>query len=182
MAKTKLLTVTILTVLIIISSSTLSAFATTVPTFNVSPLSTSQLPIFLPTGTIFNGSISTTGTVRFWVNSPTGAQIVNRGLVDNTTEFDFVAEQDGNYTMNFENGLPTSDPVQITFSYVTNPDISGGNNSTETPLLYLLIFITITVVGSVLIIILVHRKNKKRVLKVTSKNHSSLLTLPKIGA
>jgi hypothetical protein len=161
MKKTKLLTLTLLTALLIMSWTTLSAFATTVPTFTVSPLSTSQVPVVLPTGTTFNGSISVTGTVRFWVSDPNGAQIVNLGLIDNTAKFSFVSQQNGNYTMNFENDQPNADPVQVTLSFVTNPDISAGN-STGTPLIYFIILVVIAVVGSILIIFLVRRKNKNR--------------------
>jgi hypothetical protein len=146
------------------SWTTLSAFATKVPTFAVSPMSTSQIPIVLPTGTTFNGSISTTGTVRFWVNDPNGAQIVNLGLIDNTAKFSFVLQQNGNYTMNFENDQPNADSVQVTLSFVTDPDISAGN-STGTPLSYFTILIVIAVVGSFVIIFLVRRKNKNRASK-----------------
>ena len=112
----------------------LLASATTLPAIALSA-SSAQLPIMLPTGTTFNGSISTTGTVRFWVSAPNGAQIVNLGLIEKTTAFSFVANQNGNYTMNFENDLTNS--IQVTFSYITNPDISAGNNSTGIPLVYL---------------------------------------------
>ncbi len=149
-----------LTALLIMPLMALSAFATTVPTFTVSSLSPFQ--IVLPTGTTFNGSISTTGTVRFWVSAPDGAQIVNLGLVDKAATFSFVAQQDGNYTLNFENDLPSSNPVQVTFSYVTNPDLSGGNNSTGTPLTYQIILVIITILGSILIFFLVRKKNKNR--------------------
>lgn len=165
MEKTKLLSLTLLTALLIISLTTLSAFATTVPTFTVSQLSTSEVPIVLPTGTTFNGSISTSGTVRFWVNDPNGAQIVNLGLIDNTAKFSFVSQQNGNYTMNFENDQPNADPVQVTLSFVTNPDISSGGNSTGTPLSYFIILIVIAVVGSIVMFFLVRRKNKNRASK-----------------
>jgi hypothetical protein len=116
----------------------------------------------LPNGTTFNGSISTTGTVRSWVTDPNGTQIANLGLIDKATTFSFVAQQTGNYSMNFENDLPAS--IQVTFSYLTNPDISG-NNSTGTPVFYLMIPIVIAVLGSILIIYFVRRKTKNRASK-----------------
>jgi hypothetical protein len=131
--------------------------ATTLPAITLSA-SSAQLPIFLPLGTTFNGSISTSGTVRFWVSAPNGAQIVNLGLIDKTTTFSFVANQNGNYTLNFEKDFTNS--IQVTFSYTTNPDISDGNNSAGTPPVYLVISIVIAVLGSILIIFLVRRKNK----------------------
>jgi len=141
----------------IISFMALLASATTLPTITLSA-SSAQLPIMLPTGALFNGSISTTGTVRFWVSAPNGAQIVNLGLIDKTIDFSFVAQQIGNYTFNFENDLTNS--IQVTFSFITDPDMGNGNNSTEIPLVYLLISIVIAVFGSILIIFFVRRKNR----------------------
>ena len=110
---------------------------------------------------MFNGTITTTGTVRFWISAPDGSPGLNLGLIDGTTQFGFVAQQDGNYTFNFENGVVGSVPVQVGFTYTTDPDISGGDNSTGAPLTYWAVFATITVVGSILIIVLVRRRNKK---------------------
>src|SRR5665647_194236 len=134
MKKIKILTSIAITALLMMSFMALLASAITLPAIALSA-SSSQLPIMLPTRTTFNGSISTTGTVRFWVSAPNGAQIVNLGLIDKTTTFSFVANQNGNYTMNFENDL--TNPIQVTFSYVTNPDISSGSNSIGIPLVYL---------------------------------------------
>ena len=161
MKKTKLIACTAVTALLIISLMALYASAATTSTFSLSS-SGMEAPILLPDGTTFNGSISTTGTVRVWVNAPDGAQIVNLGLIDKAATFSFVAAQTGNYTINFENDLPAS--IQVTFSYVTNPDISNGN-STETPLSNLLVPIVITVVGSVLIVFFARYRNKKRAAK-----------------
>ena len=147
-----------LTALIIVPFTALSASATVVPAFNVSSLS--QLQIELPAGTTFNGSISTSGTLRFWVSAPDGGLIVNLGLIDVPSTFGFVAQQSGNYTLNFENDLPSSTPIQVSFSYSTNPDISGSNNSTGISTSYLVITVIITVLGSILIIFFVRRKNK----------------------
>jgi hypothetical protein len=156
MKKTKLL-MPLALALLLTSMIAASASASKVPTFTLSSQST-QLQFNLPAGTVFNGSISTTGTFRFWVNAPSGAQIINLGLIDNTKAFGFVAPQDGNYTFNFENDLPT--PVEIEFSYVTNPDISGGNNSAGLSPVYLVIPIAIAILGSFLIFYFVRRRNK----------------------
>jgi hypothetical protein len=142
--------------LLVVATTTLSAFAAPIPTFTLSAQS-SQLKYTLPAGTTFNGSISTTGTIRFWVSDPNGVQIVNLGLIDQEATFGFIAQQAGNYSLNFENDLPN--PIQVTFSYETNPDIST-DNSTSIPLIYLTIPITAAVIGSVLIIVLARRKRK----------------------
>jgi hypothetical protein len=136
--------------------TTLSASAVSIPTFTLSAQS-SQLNYALPAGTTFNGSISTTGTIRFWVSDPQGVQIINSRLIDQKAAFGFVAEQVGNYTLNFENDLPTA--VQVTFSYETNPEIPT-NNSTFISLAYLSIPIAVAVIGSVLIFVLLRRKRK----------------------
>jgi len=158
MQKLKALTYTVLIVLIM-SLTALSASATYIAPFTLSA-SSGQLRYALPAGTTFNGSIQTTGTIRFWVNAPSGAQIVNIGLVDNTATFGFVAQQDGNYSLNFENTL--SDPVQVTFSYTTNPDLSGNSSNPLQVLSNPLITVIIIVIGSLVIIFLVRRKNKNQ--------------------
>ena len=142
--------------LLVVALTTVLASATTIPTFTLSAQS-SQIKYALPAGTMFNGSISTTGTIRFWVSGSNGVQIVNLGLIDHEDTFGFVAQQAGNYTLNFENDFPN--PVQVTFSYETNPEIPI-NNSTIIPLIYLTIPFAIAVIGSVLIIFLVRRKRK----------------------
>jgi len=91
-------------------------------------------------------------------SDPIGFQIVNLGLIDQEATFSFVAQQAGNYTLNFENDL--SNPILVTFSYETNPNIST-NNSLSLPLIYLAISITVAVIGSVLIIGLARRKGKQ---------------------
>jgi hypothetical protein len=160
---------------LIMSLMTFAASATTLPEITLSA-SSAQLPIMLPTGTTVNGSISTTGTVRFWVSAPNGFQIVKLGLIDKTTTFSFISNQNGNYTMNFENGL--TKPIQVTFSYVTDPDISSVNNSTGIPLSYLLLSIIIALLGCILIIFFVRRKNRLYVSEVNDTSASSPLELP----
>ena len=161
MKKTKFLISAISAIIMLTSLIILSASASTAsfPTFTLSSSST-QLHFALPVGTQFNGSISTTGPVRFFVSAPNGSVIVNLGLIDKTNAFSFIAQQTGNYSLNFENDLP--DPVQVIFSYVTNPDISGGSNSGGIPLIYLPIFIIIAVFGSILIIFLSATETKIR--------------------
>jgi hypothetical protein len=91
------------------------------------------------------------------VSDPQGFQIVNLGLIDQKATFGFVAQQIGNYTLNFENDLPAA--VQVTFSYETSPEVPI-NNSTFIPLVYLSIPIAVAVIGSVLIFVLLRRKRK----------------------
>jgi hypothetical protein len=175
MKKIKMLTSITITTLLIMSFMALLASATTLPAITLSA-SSAQLPIMLPIGTTFNGSILTTGTVRFWVSAPNGAVTVNLGLIDKTEEFSFVANQNGNYTMNFENSLTNS--IKVIFSYVTNPDISTGNNSTGIPLVYLILSIFVAVLGSILLIFFIRRKNKFQDSQVNNASTSNPFSSP----
>jgi len=96
--------------------------------------------------------------VRFWVSAPNEAEIINLGIIDKTTTFSFIAQQDGTYTFNFENDLPNT--IQVTFSYVTDPAIPSSNNSTGISTTYILITVIIAVTGSVLIILVLRHKSK----------------------
>jgi hypothetical protein len=181
MRKIKLLICITLAALLLMSVMASSAFATTVPTFTLSSES-SQLPYVLPQGTTFNGSISTTGSVRFFISAPNGTIIINLGIIDKPATFGFVSQQNGTYTLNFENDLPNS--IQVTFSYVTDPEIPGSNNSTGiSPIYLLLIVVIIVVVGSFLIIFIMRRKSKAEMFDVdmTPSTPSSItkIALPK---
>jgi hypothetical protein len=147
----------VLTVLLLMPLVSSSAFATTVPPFTLSE-SSNKLQYVLPAGTTFNGSISTTGSVRFWVNAPNFVQVVNLGIIDKSATFSFVAQQNGTYTFNFENDMPNS--IQVTFSYVTNPEIPGNNATGISLSSPLIITIIIAAVGSVLIFFVIRRKSK----------------------
>ena len=170
MKKTKFLMSTALAVLLLASLTIVSVFATTVPTFTLSA-SSNQLQYVLTQGSIFNGTISTTGSVQFWVSAPNYAEIVNLGIIDKTTTFGFVATQNGTYTLNFENDMPNS--IQVTFSYVTNPVIPGSNNSTGISQSYLLITVIIAVLGSFLIIFVLHRKSQTQTTAVHNRAPSN---------
>jgi hypothetical protein len=147
------------TALVMLALTISSVSASTTSTFSVTQAS--QTKFLLPMGTIFNGSISVSGTLRFWASAPDGSQIVNLGLIDHSASFGFVVSQDGNYTMNFENGLPMANPVQVSFSYTTNPDVTSNNNSTGTPLAYWATMALIVVLATVLIVLLVRRKKDR---------------------
>lgn len=172
MKKTKLLIFTALTTLLLTSLVALSVFAVTVPAFTLSD-STNQLQYVLPAGTTFNGTISTTGDVRFWVSAPNYGEIVDLGIIDKTTSFGFVAQQNGTYYMNFEEDTPNS--IQVTFSYTTNPQIPNSN-LTGISLIYEIITVVIAVVGSILIIFIIRRKNKISTSASRNKELSKLQT------
>jgi hypothetical protein len=157
MKKTKLLISATLAIFLIASLIASSASAVTEPTFTLSA-SLNQLQYLMHQGTIFNGTIATTGSVRFWVNAPNEDKIVDLGIIDKTTSFSFVATQKGTYTLNFENDLSNS--IDVTFSYTSNPQIQETNNSAGASLIYFVATVIIAVVGSILIILIIRRKSK----------------------
>jgi len=156
MEKIKLLTPTVLAVLMLCALSFSPVFATDTTKFNLA-LESNQIQYMIPAGTVFNGSIATTGMVRFWVTAPNGVQIVNLGIIDKTSSFSFDAQQNGTYTFNFENDLPNT--IDVTFSYTSNPQLP--NNTTNTPPTFILTIVIVAVVGSLLIFFGIRRKTKK---------------------
>ena len=145
-----------LAVLLLVLLAAPAVFATTEPSFTLSA-SSNQLYYGMKAETVFNGSISTTGDVRFWVSAPNEEEIVNLGIIDKSSTFSFVAQQNGTYTMNFEED--TSNTVTVTFSYTSNPAVSDLNSPAINPL-YLLVTVLVAVFGSILIIIIIRRRNK----------------------
>jgi hypothetical protein len=145
-----------LVVLLLVLLAAPAVFATTELPFTLSA-SSNQLYYGVKAGTVFNGSISTTGDVRFWVSAPNAEEIVNLGIVDKSASFSFVAQQNGTYTMNFEED--TSNTVTVTFSYTSNLAVSDLN-ATGINLLYLVVTVLVAVFGSILIIIIIRRRNK----------------------
>ncbi len=175
MKKTKFLICITLAALLLMSVMESSVFATTEPTFTISSQSYIQFQYVLPQGTTFNGSISTTGSVRFFISAPNGTIISNLGIIDKTATFGFVSQQSGTYTLNFENDLPNS--IQVTFSYVTNPEIPGSSNSIVISPIYLLVVVVVAVVGSFLIIFIMRRKSKTETVNVDmAPSNSSSMT------
>lgn len=159
MNKTKTLTFTALTLLLAASFMLLTVqAAATSETFTVKQ-TTYQITFNLPAATAFNGSLSTTGTVRVWVSDQNGSLITNLGLVDSAASFNFTAAKEGNYYVNFEN--PLSSSASVTFTYQTDPELPSGN-STILPFWLLPVFIAITVVGCILIIYFSRKKKQSK--------------------
>ena len=144
-----------LAVLLLATLTACPAFASNSTAFSLA-LATNQIQFKIPAETTFNGTISTSGMIRFWVTAPNGAPVVNLGIIDSHGSFGFVAEQNGTYTFNFENDLPNT--VQVTFSYDTNPQLPNGGSAVP---VNLIVVGAVAVAGSLLIIYAVRRKNKK---------------------
>ncbi len=157
MQKIKLLTLAVLAVVMLSALCVSSAFATDTTKFSLA-LASNQIQYDIPAGTTFNGSIATTGMVRFWVTAPNDAEIVNLGIIDEKSSFSFVSQQNGTYTFNFENDLPNT--ITVTFSYNADPQLPNTNMG-AVPLTDFIIVGAVAVVGSILIFVGIRRKTKK---------------------
>lgn len=155
MNKPRTLTFAVLTVLLATSVFLFTAqAAATSESFTVTQ-STYQVTFNLPADTSFNGSLSTSGTVRVWVSDQNGSLIANPGLVDSSASFSFKAAKDGSYYVYFEN--PMSSTASVTFTYQTDPDVTSGDSSLL-PFWLLPVFVAITIVGCVLILFFGRRR------------------------
>jgi hypothetical protein len=163
MSNPKILVLTSITLLLVASFLALSASATSTETFTLTQ-NTYQITFNLPAGTIFNGSVSTTNTIRVLANDANGILHANIGLVDSHTDFSFVAAKTGDYFVIFEN--PLSITAQVTFTYKTDPELSKSNSLI--PLSFWPVFVIITIFGCVLIIYLSHRNRKYKKNKISA--------------
>ena len=167
MKTAKLLTVVLLVALIMALLFPLPATtASTVETFTVSPLSTTSINVVLPYGTELNGSISTNGDIRFFINGPQGQPISNLGIVSKSVKFEFTAPEDGNYSLNFENGR--LNPTDVSLVFDTQPEIPSDNGSPSIPTYVLVTAATAGCLTAALIFaVFLRRKSQKKVLGST---------------
>ena len=143
-------------IFVLLASITTPVFASSTTKFSLA-LAENQIKFDIPAGTDFNGTIQTTGMVRFWVTAPDEAQIVNLGIIDKSASFHFTSHENGTYTFNFENDLPNT--ISVTFTYDTNPPLPSGNSAI--PYTYWIAVIAVAIGGSALIIFTTRRRNKK---------------------
>lgn len=159
MKKAIYLAFAVLTVLLLAILTVSSAFASTSTSTSFSlALESNQVQFKIPAGTTFNGTITTSGMIRFWVSAPSGAEVVNLGIIENTGAFNFVAAQNGTYTFNFENDMPNT--VQVTFTYSSNPQLPSTSGS-GAGVIELVAIVFAGVVGSLLIFFVIRRKNRQ---------------------
>lgn len=161
LSKNKLLTCVAITVLLMSLSTSILAHASSSSTYNTSfslAEEVNQIQYKIPAGTTFNGTITTSGMVRFWASGPNATSVADLGLIDNIGTFSFVANQTGIYTFNFENDLPST--IQVTFVYTANPSLPGTDSTSPSAIYYWAIIGVIAVAGSLAIIIVIRRKAK----------------------
>ena len=94
--------------------------ATQVKTFQVNPLLDQKMQFDLDRGFRLTGSFSVEGgnnDIDFKVIDPVGNTIIDLGRVTGETSFQFLTEQDGNYTAVFGNSFSMLTSRTVTISY-----------------------------------------------------------------
>ena len=167
MKTARLLTGFLLIAFIVIMLFSLPATgAATVETFTVSPLSTTSIKVNIQNGTELNGSISTNGDIRFFINGPQGKPISDLGIASTSAKFTFTAPEDGNYSLNFENGRLT--PTDVSLVFDAQSEITSIAGSQTIPAYVLVIAATAGCLVVVTILALFpRRKSRKKALGST---------------
>lgn len=97
--------------------------AAEVETITIGALSEETVTYNLNDGQQFSGSLSISGglgdNIIFSIKAPNGTEIVNMGSVSEGTEFEFIANQDGAYTLVFSNVGLVSRTVNLTYDIKT---------------------------------------------------------------
>jgi len=97
--------------------------AAEVETITIEALSEETITYNLNDGQQFSGYLSISGglgdNIIFSVKAPNGTKIVNLGSVSEGTEFEFMASQDGAYTLVFSNAGLVSRTVNLTYDIKT---------------------------------------------------------------
>ena len=132
-----------------------AVYAAQVETITVDPFGGEETLTFnLNNGQKFSGSISVSGgiadSIIFSVKAPNGTKIIDLSSVSEGTEFDFTADQDGAYTLVFENPLALS-PKTVNLTYDIETLTIAGLDGTQLLIAAFLVIIVI-VVGIIIIL------------------------------
>lgn len=135
-------------------------YAAQIETITVEPFDEETLTLNLNNGQRFSGSLSVSGgladNIIFAVKAPNGTEIMNLGSVSEGTEFEFMADQDGAYTLVFTNAGLVSRTVNLTYDIETLT--IAGLDGTQ---ILIAAFFVITVIVLGIIIILKKGKTKR---------------------
>ncbi|MCW8801740.1 MAG: emp24/gp25L/p24 family protein [Candidatus Bathyarchaeota archaeon] len=140
-----------LSVLLLVTSV---VYAVEVETITVDPLGGEETLTFnLNNGQKFSGSLSVSGgiadSIIFSVQAPNGTKIIELTSVSEGTEFDFIADKDGAYTLVFENPLALNSKT-VSLSYDIETLTIAGLDGTQILIVAFLVIVVI-VVGIVVI-------------------------------
>jgi len=127
--------------------------AVEVETITVDPLAEETRTYNLNNGQQFSGSLSVSGgladSIIFSVRAPNGTKIVDTTSVSGGTEFEFMADQDGAYTLVFENPLALNAKT-VNLTYDIETVTIAGLDGTQILMVAFLVIVVI-VVGIVVI-------------------------------
>ena len=108
------------------------AEASNVQVFNIKPDNGDHLSLTLDVGQRVSGSFSVNSDtfdqqIDFWVTDPDGVHVVDYGLVSSGAVFDFTANEEGTYTLEFFDFsfLSYSYKTVILTYDVTTPEVAG---------------------------------------------------------
>jgi uncharacterized membrane protein YjgN (DUF898 family) len=156
----RLLTGAFLVALILITFPLATTHASNVETFAVSGLSTTAIRLTLSNGTQVNGTISTNGNIRFFINNPHGEEIYDLGIVSVSVQFSFKATEDGNYSLNFQNGHLDTANVDFIFDY--SGQTPNGTTSSVIPINVLVTVVSVVCLGIILGLATFQRHRSKK--------------------
>jgi len=127
-------------------------YAADVETFNVAAGDQNIFTLNLREGMNIEGSISVTGgsgnDIDFWIIDPTGNTILNLGRISHGTEFEFSVDQNGAYSLHFDNSFSLLSTKNVVLTYDV---FIAGLNQTQLLLLAFLV-IAIIVIGIIIIL------------------------------
>jgi hypothetical protein len=139
-------------------------FAADVETFDVASGDQDVFSFNLREGMSVEGSLSISGGigdgVYFWITDPENNIVIDFGQVSQGTEFEFFVDQNGEYSLHFDNSFSTS-PKNVVVTYEV---FISGLNQTQLLLLAFLV-IAIIVIG----IIIILKKGRKSRTKCKTK-------------
>ncbi|MCR3907037.1 MAG: emp24/gp25L/p24 family protein [Tenericutes bacterium] len=137
-----------------------TVLAEQVKVINVNPMTTNTLTFNLDKTQKVTGSLSISGgsgnDINFWITNPIGTTIVNLGRVTQGGQFEFTADQNGAYTMHFDNSFSIFSAKIVNLSYdATLPTVAG----TDPILLIVLVVVALIIVA---VILSVRKKSKEK--------------------
>jgi len=134
------------------------AYADEVKTLNVDAGHEMIFTINLSGGMNVKGSISVTGDsgddIDFWISDPTGNKISGLGRVSQGTQFEFTANQDGAYSLHFDNSFSLLSTKNVIITYEAT---IAGMDATQ---MFILTFLVVVIIVVGIVVIL--KKGKKK--------------------
>jgi len=108
-----------------------TSYSKEVETVSVPAGSVQSITFNLSKDAKFQGSLAVSGgsgnDINFWVSNPTGDHIISKRGVSVGGNFQFTADEDGAYTLFFDNSFSIISSKIVTLTYdIENPALGGG--------------------------------------------------------